>query len=516
MLLKLHEKSVYNGTMQKDFENFSAMQQSADSFKPTDSFQRNHAPNPSDQSNSIKELRATQKIVEEKEQNIAEQNLNEELNDMQNNEITSENLHEFLDKYFPENAEAEKVAANYLKEQKLFGVTILESKLKELISERIDFISGSILKADEAITLKAEMSEEGKSDQEILQTLLSKYEGEPTLKTWVENWRKFLELHSFARTKPPKERKAIETIISNTNFTADNSFETALSEIENSSDISSETKFDIQRKFNTIGINTVRVFDITLKHEKKYKKNIKKKIRSRNFDIQNLNHEIQKLTTELGKLPLANPRRSALKAKIKEKSNLIISYEQELSVLNEAKPDKVQFQLRSDLMGVLNLDGSRSVNIVSENYTIQLPSHKLPFSGMQNLRSINVAFPYLALRSQQISDEIFAPDLVVNTIPTKAQRDMAHLIHSSLGIDDSRILSEKDISQIKDDLSCLTNTKSGETGRECLVKLKIYDVASQNVNRIQFKKALQFIRNNRGKMINNVTLNKYLNSEINM
>ncbi len=336
----------------------------------------------------------------------------------------------------------------------------------------------------------------GQPPEIILQKLISKYENDESLKTWIKNWRNFLSLHQFAENQSPVERMAIETIISNSNFTEENSFDIALSEINKSSEISTETKLDIQRQFKTTGINTVRAFDYTLKQEKKYKKNIEKKIQSRNSDIENLDDEIQKLNEELDKLPHDDPKRSELEVKIKEKSEQINTYKQELSVLNEAKSDKVQFMLRNNLLGVLNADGSRSVKIISESFSIQLPSNNLPLMGMKNLRSINVAFPFLVLRSLNISNEIFTPNLDDGGMPTKSQRDMAHFILSSLGIDDSRILSEKEIAQLKTDLTHLTDTQSAKTGRECLIELGIYNLSSQNVDMKQLKKALSFIRDN--------------------
>lgn len=208
-----------------------------------------------------------------------------------------------------------------------------------------------------------------------------------------------------------------------------------------------------------------------MKKEKQYKKFIEKKIQSRNTDIENINDEIQNLNAELDELPPDVPKNAELKTKIKEKGILLKNYEQELTVLKKVKPDKVQFQL---------------------------PSNNLPLMGEKNLRSIKVTFPFLALRSMHISNEIFAPDLVDSGVPTKAQRDISHLILSSLGIDDSQILSGKDITQLKNDLSYLVDTDSGKTGQECLIELGIYDVASQNVDRNQLKKALRFIRENRG------------------
>ena len=87
---------------------------------------------------------------------------------------------------------------------------------------------------------------------------------------------------------------------------------------------------------------------------------------------------------------------------------------------------------------------------------------------------------------------------------------MTHLILSSLGIDDSKILSEKDISQLENDLSCLIGEKSRKTGRECLIELEIYDLAKQKINKTQFKKALRFIKEKKEVNLNFEILKSYL------
>ncbi len=499
--------------MQKKLEKFSSMQKSViTENETTDSTGRNNASSLIDQANSIKGLREKQKIIEKEEQNIAEQNIDTELNAIQDDEVTPENLNEFLTIYFPNNIEATNLANQYIIKYKAIDRYVTENHLAEYILRNIDH-SEKRTKLQTAILLKENLTSNGKTGEKILKTLIATFKNEPELKTFVENWSKTLTLYDFAKTKPPTEHKAIETIISNSNFTTDNSFDLILFEIERSSDISTETKLDIQRTFNTKGINTVKSFDYTLKQEEKYKISIETKIQSRNSDIENLNDEIQNLNLEMDKLPPDDPKRSELKDRIKEKGNLINTYEQELSVLIKAKPENIQFELRNDLMGLLNQDGSRSIKITSENFTIQLPGNNLPLMGTKNLRSINVAFPYLVLRSQQISDVIFAPDLVNNGVPTKAQRDIAHTILFALGIDDSQILSEKDITQLRNDLSNLTDNKFGKTGRECLVELGIYDVASQNVNKAKLKMVLVFIRKNRRKNLNFAELLKHMHKQ---
>ena len=75
---------------------------------------------------------------------------------------------------------------------------------------------------------------------------------------------------------------------------------------------------------------------------------------------------------------------------------------------------------------------------------------------------------------------------------------MGHLILGSLGIPDDKILSEYEISQMKTDLLRLAGLPSGKTGQECLIDLDIYDISTQNIDKVQFKKVLVYIRENRG------------------
>ncbi len=496
--------------MQKDLENISTIRKSADSISESaDSSLRNHTPNFSDRSKSVKKVREKQKEFEAKEQELADKSLESELNKISNKVITSKNLSEFLDTYYPNNFLVEDLSKKYLQRYKVFGENVLEDQLLDHISNNLD-TELDISSEESAILLKETLIASGRSQKEILKTLIETYENEPELKTFVENWKKFLELWKLAKDKPPNERKAIETIISNSNFTGNNSFDLALTEIQRNESISYDTKLQIQRKFKTTGVKTVRDFDKTLRREKSYKKQLERKIQTRNTDIENLNDEINNLNAELDKLPSDDPKRVELEATIKEKHKLLKTFNQELSILHEAKPDSVQFQLRNDLIAKLNPDGSRSVKIQSENFTIKLPSNKVPLMSDKSLRSINTAFSFLALRSLKISNEIFTPDLVDNGIPTKSQRDTSHMILSSLGIDDSQILSEKEIAQLKTDLSNLVDSNSGKIGQECLIELGVYDVTLQKVNKDQLKKALRFIRENRNKELNFKKLKEHL------
>ncbi len=402
---------------------------------------------------------------------------------------------EFIQKEFPNNTKALLIGKAFVNSNILIGIPFTLHELKSHISNKLGKNEGLSLEY-EIKTFEEQLLQQGKSTTQILQTLISKFENEKAVSTWVENWKNFLKLYQYAKNKPPTERRAIQNIIARADFTSENAFCTSLTKISNSTEISSETNNEIQRNFTTTGISTVRAFDQTLKNEKNFKKSIEKKIQYRNSDIENLNDEIQNLNNELDKLPPNDPKRSELEARIKEKSNLIESYEQELSVLNEAKPDKVQFQLRNNLMGVLNPDGSRNVRIISASFTIQLPSNKLPFSGMRNIRSINLAFPYLALRSQNIAGDIFSPNLNNKEVPNKKNRKMGHLILNSLGIDDTKILSEEIIKQLNSDLARLTSIP-GKSGQECLIELGVYDITSQSLDKKRFADVLKFVCENR-------------------
>jgi hypothetical protein len=487
--------------MQENLKNFSDVRRSVNSdMESADSSLRNNTSSIVEQSNSIKKLRRQQSNIVEKEREKADKAFNQELLNIPEIGITFENLYGFLDARFPKNDKAKELAEKYIQEYQDMGKLLSKKSLNDYLVKKLSNET-DISSEERAVVLKEKLLTEGKSDIDILKTLLTNYRDEPEMKTFVENWENLLKLHKYAQTKPPQEQKAIQKIISQSDFTSEESFSAALFAIQNHSKISSETKLDIQRSFKTTGINTIRAFDYALKQEKRYKENLEKRIDTRNNDIQNLNDKVKKLKSDLKNLLPDDTKRAEIEAKIKEKGALLSLLEHELAELNKAKPENVQFLLREDLKGILNVDGTRSVKINSENFSIQLPSNKLPFSGIRNLRSINTAFPYLVLQSLNISDEVLHPDLINNSIPSKSQRDISHLILSSLGIDDSQIIFESDIKQLKDDLSHLVNSEAGLSGRESLIGLGVYNLTFQSVNKTQLKRALRIIRMNRGKKL---------------
>ena len=123
-------------------------------------------------------------------------------------------------------------------------------------------------------------------------------------------------------------------------------------------------------------------------------------------------------------------------------------------VLRNTKASKTSFVLRKEFSAKLNPNGSRSIKI-DENFTIKMPSNWLPFTTTKNLRAINLAFPYKILRNLHVADIIFSPNLENGSVPTKSQRDIGHLILSSLAIDDTKILSEEYIKHLRKSLSFL-------------------------------------------------------------
>ena len=134
---------------------------------------------------------------------------------------------------------------------------------------------------------------------------------------------------------------------------------------------------------------------------------------------------------------------------------------------------------------------------MESDFAIKLPSNFLPFTDLKNLRSINLAFPYKILKNQNIANIIFSPNLKNNSVPTKRNRDISHLILSTLKIDDSKILSENNILQLNKDLSRLTSVQNGKSSKEKLIDLGIFDIQSQSLDKSKFREILKFIRENR-------------------
>ena len=266
-------------------------------------------------------------------------------------------------------------------------------------------------------------------------------------------------------------------------------------EISQSSEISRETKLELSKEFNGADIFSISQMDSTLKEVKTHKAKIEKAISSKNNEKNKLDSEIQSLESELEKFPLDNPKRQELETKIEQKKQDLVNTEVVISELEKSKPKDVSFPLRKGVLAKLNLDGSRSILIPSENFTLKLPSNFLPLTTTKNLRTINLSFPFAILKKYKIAHLIF-PNVQNNAVPSKSQRDLGHQILSSLNIDDTKILSQEKINTLNRGLS-IFDFDNGKTQMENLIDLEIYNVQSQSLDKGIFSEFLRLRRQNR-------------------
>ncbi len=497
--IELPRNLWYNVEMRNNLENSSAMLKSANSLEFADSSERNHSSLTLEQQNYRLNEQKTQRKFREKIENNEHENADKDLEtELSSLEIINQiDLDDFLDKNFPNSLQSKKLAQEYYNEQISLGFSVTIKFIRKYILKFVDK-KEEISTADQIKNFKEELAQQGKSQSEILKILIEKFENEEAVSVWVENWRNFQKLSEFAESKPPKERRAIENIISKADFTSENAFATSLTEISQSSEISNATKLEISREFNGARVFSVNDLDNGLKQQQTRKTEIENAINSKSREKTALSSDIENLEDELEKLPLNDPKRQELEEKIEQKKEVLKQTKSDIVTLEKAKPKEVSFSLRSGFSAKLNDDGTRSIRINSRDFAIKLPSNFLPFTDTKNLRSINLAFPYLALKNQDIANIIFSPNLENNSVPTKRNRDMSHLILSTLKIDDSQILSENNILQLNKDLSRLTSVQNGKSSQEKLIDLGVFDITSQSLDKEKFRGILTFIRENRG------------------
>lgn len=472
--------------MSEHFHECSTMQKSADSLESADSLRGNPI--------SPSEIHQYDTKIQGEIQNL-DQELEQELKDVSSPFITPDNLNSFIEQNYNGDPNALKISQDFLQEQSLFGIDVTREKLKEKIDSELNKIEE--VSTEDRIKAFTESVSNDKSSTEILNLLISEFEHEEAVQTWIENWKKFLRLHEIAQAKSPAERKVITNIIGSADFSSETAFQTSFDSIMSSSEISEQTKLEISVEFDGSAVSSISELDSGLQYMKSRKAEIDSAIDTRNDLKESLDSDIEDLQEELGKLSFDDPKREELEEKILDKKDLIRSVKSELNRLESEKPFDVSYLLRPNFPVILNPNGSRSIRINSESFSLRLPTNSLPFMGTKNMRSVNLAFVCSPLLEKGISKEIFVPNLKNRSIPTKSQRDMGHLILDSLGFNDSQILSEKDVNQVHDDLARLTNSGDLRTGRQCLSDLGIYDPISGRMNIEQFKKALRFIRKNR-------------------
>jgi len=226
------------------------------------------------------------------------------------------------------------------------------------------------------------------------------------------------------------------------------------------------------------------------------KTEIESAIDTRNDLKESLNSDILALKDELEKMSLSDPKRDDLEKEIADKKAVLLQTQSDIRRLEMEKPTDVSYVLREGFTVKMNPDGSRNI-AVNSAFSFQLPTNRLPFMGTKNLRCINLAFACAPLLKHSISQEVFVPNLENGSVPTKSQRDMGHLILASLGFNDLKILTEKEVVQLGSDLGRLTKSGGVRSGQECLIDLGIYDPISGSLDKERFTKALLFIRENR-------------------
>jgi len=408
--------------------------------------------------------------------------------------VTQNDLNDFLDEKYPQNNKAKKIAQSFFEEHKTLGVLLSTQILEQHISGLLSN-SEKLSIEDNIKFFKEQLSQQGKSSGEILQILISKYEKEEAVSTWVENWKSFIQLHELAENKPPTERQAIQNIIAKADFSNENAFTNSLSEITNSAEISTETKLEISQKFKGENISSVSAMDSALKQLKSKKAKIEHAINEKKFEKTSLLSEIETMEEELDNLPVDDPKREKLKTNLNRKKQVLEQTETTIADMETKKPQEVSFILRDGVSAKLNSDGSRCVEIGEKKFTIQLPENAL-FMGGKNLLSINLAFTYKIL-SQLGMETLFTPKIKNGEVPDKQQRIFGSQILKGLGFKTDQILSQSNIYQLEKDLGKLKQTGSNTTGTEDLEALGIWDISSQSVNSNQLEYCLHFIRENR-------------------
>ena len=485
--------------MRNNLENNSAMLKSVEPLSgSTDSLKGNQ------NFQSLEQLnyrRKEQKIqnelhgkIDEKEHEKADIDLENEISNLK--VIKTDNLKMFIDVNYFGNGKIFDFANKYLNRQNDLGRNLTENELKKYLDKEFESET-NVSTADQIKNYKEELTKQGKPQTEILSLLISKFENNEAVSTWVKNWRNFQKLHNFAENKPPAERQAIQNIVAKADFTNETAFENPLAEIAQSTEISNETKFEISREFGGANIKSVGGMDYQLKEIKSHTKAIEKEIDVKSSEKKSLDSEIENLEDELDSLSLDDPKRQELEEKIEQKKEDLEQTEKEIDRLEKGKPKETSFVLREGFSAIQNPDGSRSIKIDSVDFAIKLPSNKWLFSDMKNMRAINLAFPFVALKKQNLANFLFRPNLENNAVSSIENRKMGHLILSSLGYDDSKILSEENIKQLSKDLSIL-NPDNGKTGEENLIALGVFDVGSQSLDRTRLKEVLKKIRENSG------------------
>jgi hypothetical protein len=488
--------------MPEKFESSDTMLKSADSNKESADAARQHRPHvTSEQLNFKAKQREKQSEIHEEAENgdrlKAETDLENGLNGLNEDFITTDNLETFLGENFSGDKNAFEEAKEYLEKQALFGIDVTREILENHLHKNLE-ITSNLSIAEKIKNYKDELSAQGKPSKEILQTLIAKFENEDAVSTWVENWKNMLALHSYAQNKPPQERKAIQSIIANADLSSENSFDLAMTEIENSSEISAETKEEISLKFGKV--TSVGGMDSTLNQLKDHKEGIENAISEKGEIKKSLEGEISDLKSKIENTEPFSTERKELEKQLEAKTKNLKVAESEIREVKENTPQNISFPLREGFTAELNDDGSRTIRIDGLNFNLKIPDNKMPFQGRKNMLTVNLAFNYSALHKSGM-EGLFNPQLGSGDVPDKNHRVLSGKILTALGYPTDTILSNDHIEQLKGDLSVLKQKSSNTTGMEDATALGIYDISTQEINMNRLTECLSFIKQNRGKEI---------------
>lgn len=468
-------------------EKFTSKFESVDSRESADSHRENHVQSESQ--------RKSQEEFDSELQNEI-QNIDDEIDqELSEDFINPGNLHAFISEHYPNNENAYQIAHEFIEKQSIIGLDVLPNEVRAKVDLKLNETS-SLNKEEQIKKLKTDLQSQGKTSEQILKSLLEKFGDDTEIPVLVENWKNFLRLHELASSKSPKERRAIQRIISRADFTSQNSFTVSLNAIQSSVELSDQTKLEISMEFNGADVHSVSQMDSGLQFLKGQKQKINATLNKKVEQLNTLNSDIKNLRNKIEDLSPSDPKRKELEDQLSQKKDLLKNTKNHVELLEREGKRDIAFEIRSGFFAKLNSDSSRSLKI-PENFSLKLPSNALPFTGIKNRRTVNLSFVCSPLIRFGILDEVFSPNLESDTVPMKVHRDMGHFILDALGIDDKQLLSESDISQLDKDLTRLTDSHGMKSSREHFVDLGIYNTIDQKLDKKQFKRALFFVKENR-------------------
>ncbi len=341
------------------------------------------------------------------------------------------------------------------------------------------------------------LQKSGKSSVQILKALIENYEDRSEVARWVRNWKNFLQLHEFAKTKPNVEREIIQSFIAEADFSSATSFTQTLGKITKSESISLTTKTELEALFDGEQITSVKGMDRRLKYIAKLKSESEKTIKSEQMKKLVLEKEITELEKKLEQLHPTNPEFKALKDRLDQKKEAKENVAGRIEQIKATIPKSVSFELRDGVAVKRNKDGSRSLTFSNTNLEIKLPSAILPFSGTRNIRAINTSFPYSILKSFGAEYLLYRLPIEKGSIPDRGQRMMGHTILKALGYNDSRILGNEEIVQLKEDLRRLVQLEKTQSTKGNLRALGVINEDGE-LDKSSLISTLRFVRENRG------------------